>query len=161
MPDPIDALRRATGIGPDPLTEHVVQQAMPLGFPMAPLPAPVKALINVLRKGPGTTDPLKFLQMERIGGRIPASPQLRVPEGFTLPKGFNPTPSPRTFRDASLQQEGYLGGFGRSPEMAYQRHLQDPFYRPKPSFNQRLAHENPYTVRSVDELAALNPRMVW
>ena len=64
-----------------------------------------------------------------MGTRIWKPEPLRVPEGVELPPNFDPSSAPRSFREASLRGEGFKGGFGMSPENAYQQSLRLPSYK--------------------------------
>lgn len=75
----------------------------------------VQALIELLSGEPAAVNPDKLAAMSRVTPHfVPPPPKLEVPEGFKL-SSIPPPPRPKTFQEASIAQEGFPGGFGRSP----------------------------------------------
>lgn len=75
----------------------------------------VKALLEMLDQGPSAVNPDKFVEQSRVTPRfLPPAPKFVPPEGFEI--GDIPPRQPKSFRDAVLRQDGYSGGFGRSPQ---------------------------------------------
>ena len=150
--NPLEALRHATGIGPDPNME-VVEQGMPLGLPVGPLTAPVKALINMLRQGRKglSAAPEIALEAERIGGLVPRRAPITAPRGFEF---------------AGIGKEAYSG---RNPALidkfVKQRNVLDPKPRSTsqginpsgpPSFRKGVSGSGSSRARS----SSINPSLV-
>lgn len=98
MPDyPLEALKKATGIGPDrPLTGEVPgslqgvnpRSLLTMGEWLAKnkkmAPAIAALLKQALTFEASTPDPRAILAASRYGARLPSKPQIQAPEGFTF-----------------------------------------------------------------------------
>lgn len=90
----------------------------------------VRALVDMLSKSLG--EPELGPAMGRVTPLRQVPGELKVPEGFSLPKTFDPAPFPQNFKEASAAQEGFRGGFGQSPLNALQQVDVNRFYEAQP-----------------------------
>lgn len=114
MPSPLDALRKASSIGPDPQgitnlrPEDVVQQAMPLGpwtgaFPGANALAGLKNLIWPAAKGiASTAAPLAHQAMETLGEISPSHTPVGGEQFFNIGRGMNQTQQNNPLAEAAF-----------------------------------------------------------
>lgn len=118
-----NAIRGLVGLGDDSRASRfgeLVGAVGSLGGAAKGVHPAVRALLDMLGTKLPEPDLMGALGGSRITSRVHPVEQLKVPQGFVLPRGFDPAArTPLNATEASLVQEGYRGAFNQSPKNAY------------------------------------------